>query len=465
MTRFAPTLASIAMLIAIAAGAAPAPPLPATNPISWSGDARFFVAALDSIHPKPYREYRRAAWDSAAADLDKRLPTLRYCDAVAALSRLVGMLRDGHSRLDMLSLAGHGRPTLSMLPGPGFDAIYGIEAQVFADGLWIVRATPAHRDLLGSHITAIGGRPVGDAVKALAALIPSDNPMWGYYVLPAFLQTPGFVAAAGLSPAPTSPLQLTLSDPGGTSHQASLDPEPRDSTTRWAEADANLRALLPLTRSLPGPFSFADLNDSLETVFVRLREIGDQRGGETLAQFDKRLFAHVDSIGCRRLILDLRGNGGGNNYLNQPLVHGIIRRPRIDHTGGLFAVVDRGTFSAAVSLSCDLERETHAIFVGEPTGGAPNSPGDPTDVKLPKSGLIVRVSTVMWYGSDPRDPRAFIAPDLPAMPTYADWFAHRDPALAAIGGFRPPAVEDDTPPNEHWFSKKKIYAKVPEIAW
>jgi len=96
MTRFAPTLASIAMLIAIAAGAAPAPPLPATNPISWSGDARFFVAALDSIHPKPYREYRRAAWDSAAADLDKRLPTLRYCDAVAALSRLVGMLRDGH---------------------------------------------------------------------------------------------------------------------------------------------------------------------------------------------------------------------------------------------------------------------------------------------------------------------------------------------------------------------------------
>jgi hypothetical protein len=173
----------------------------------------------------------------------------------------------------------------------------------------------------------------------------------------------------------------------------------------------------------------------------------------------------VDSLGARRLILDLRGNGGGNNYLNQPLVHALIRRPELDRTGRLFVVVDRGTFSAAVSLAADLQRETHALFVGEPTGAAPNSPGDPAHVTLPASGLVVRISTVLWQGSDPRDPRTFIAPDLPALPTFADWLAHRDPALAAIEAYHPPEHPADPPPNTRWGSREQLEAKLPRIAW
>jgi C-terminal processing protease CtpA/Prc len=140
-------------------------------------------------------------------------------------------------------------------------------------------------------------------------------------------------------------------------------------------------------------------------------------------------------------------------------------RPELDRDGRLFVIVDRGTFSAAVSLASDLQRETHAVFVGEPTGGAPNSPGDPAHVKLPASGIVVRISTLFWYGSDPRDPRAFIAPDLPAMPSWADWIGHRDPALAAIDGYRPSEAEATTPPNTRWASPAQLEAKVPRIAW
>ena len=200
-------------------------------------------------------------------------------------------------------------------------------------------------------------------------------------------------------------------------------------------------------------------------MFVRIREIANAPGGETFEQFVARAFAHMDSLHCDRVILDIRGNGGGNNYLNQPLVHAIIRRPKLDRTGALFVIIDRGTFSAAVSLASDLERETHPVFVGEPTGGAPNSFGDPAHVTLPGSGIVVRISTLPWNGSDPRDPRAFIAPDLPAMPSSADWIAHRDPALAAINAYRTPATTDLTPPNQHWGSDAKLFARLPSIAW
>jgi len=289
--------------------------------------------------------------------------------------------------------------------------------------------------------------------------------MWTLNVLPAYLRVPGYMSAAGVSNDPAAPLELALTDARGTSSRGTLRAEHIDSSTVWQAADANTTAPLPLTRRLPGPLAFADLGDTARTVFARIRAIVDEPGKESFAQFVDRLFAHVDSAGSRRLILDLRGNGGGNNYLNQPLVHALIRRPDLDRPGRLFVIVDRGTFSAAVSLAADLQRETHALFVGEPTGGAPNSPGDPARVTLPASGLLVRISTVLWTGSDPRDPRAFIAPDLPARPSFADWMAHRDPALAAIEAYRGSDSTTVVPPNTHWGNPERLHAKTPPIAW
>lgn len=434
------------------------------DPARWRGDPHFLVAAVDSIHPRPYRLHSRAQWDSAAAALETRLPSLPYDQAVAGFSELLALLGDGHSRLNFIQLQDHGQPRIEPPPGPGFDSIYPIDCQVFADGLRIVRATKAHADLLGARVLAINNRPMSDVVAAFTPMTSADNPMWVLNVLPAYLKSPGYMAAARITRTGEEPLRLELLDPKGRRREMTLAAESQDSATIWIAADANVRTPLPLTRALTSPWAYADLGDPARTVFVRIREIGDSPT-ETMAQFTVRLFAHVDSIQAQRLILDIRGNGGGNNYLNQPLVHAIIARPAFAHTGSLFVIADRGTFSAAVSLASDLERETQALFVGEPTGGAPNSPGDPAHVTLPASGLIVRISTVFWQGSDPRDPRAFIAPDLPAMPTWDDWIARRDPALAAILAYVPPKAPHEIPPNTHWGDPARQDAKVPRIDW
>lgn len=455
-------IAVVGLLLAGAGSAAPAGP--SLDPAAWRGDARFLAAAIDSIHPQPHVRYKAAAWDSAAADLERRLPTLRYAQAVAGFSRMLAMLDDGHSRLDQVRLASHAEPVLAPLAGPGFDRFYPVGLGVFSDGLWVVRTPATHADLLGMRVEAIDGHPVAEVVAALTPEIPEDSPMWTLEMLPAFLSVPGYLSAAGLC-GPTDPLRLTLGGArGGARRDVALAAAARDSTVRWIEADAAVRTPLPPGRALPAPYAFADLDDSTHTVYARIREIGNE-GRETLAEFTGRLYAHVDSIGARRLVIDLRGNGGGNGYLNQPLWHGVIRRPVLDRTGGTFVIVDRGTFSAAVALACDFERETHAVFVGEPTGGAPNSPGDPAHVTLPASGIVVRISTVLWSGSDPRDPRRFLAPDLPARLSFDDWLHHRDPALAAIEAYRPPAREPDVQPNAIWQTDAKQNARVPRTDW
>jgi len=48
---------------------------------------------------------------------------------------------------------------------------------------------------------------------------------------------------------------------------------------------------------------------------------------------------------------------------------------------------------------------------------------------LPNSHLTVRVSSLYWQQSDPRDTREFIEVNIPAPLTFADYAAGRDPAL------------------------------------
>ena len=89
---------------------------------------------------------------------------------------------------------------------------------------------------------------------------------------------------------------------------------------------------------------------------------------ETLAEFCDRVFAEVARDEVRRLVLDLRWNRGGGNHLNRALLHHLIRSEKLERPGSFFVITGGGTFSAAMMLAIDLERHTHAVFFGEPTG-------------------------------------------------------------------------------------------------
>jgi hypothetical protein len=450
----------MALAWAVAAGAAP------PDPAAWAGDARFLVAAVDSTHPEPFRRHPRAEWAAAAESLERRLPGLDYAQAVGGLARLLALAADGHSRLDQVQLPSHARASLAPLPGPGFEAPYPFMCEVFTDGLYIVRVPAAQSRLMGARVLEVMGRPPAAVLEALRPYISADNEMWTLYMLPEYLRSPGYLHAAGLTPTPTSAVAMRLSLATGRPLDVTIAPQAADTSARWLEVgDAPGAPPLPLYRRLPGPFTFVDLGDSAKTVYARLREIVNPPGGERFAHFVERLFAHLDSTRAGRLVLDLRGNAGGDNYLNQPLVHGLIARPALDRPGRLFVVTDRGTFSAAVSLAADLERNTHALFVGEPTGSPANSCGDPRRVTLPRSGLTVKISTLAWQGSDPRDARPWIAPDLPAPLAFADWVARRDPALDAIRAFREADAGAPRPPNQNWVRPSQSDKDRPGIRW
>jgi hypothetical protein len=153
---------------------------------------------------------------------------------------------------------------------------------------------------------------------------------------------------------------------------------------------------------------------------------------ESFEKFCGRLFEFIDKNDVAKLVIDMRWNGGGNNFLNRPLVHGLIRCDKVNRRGGLFVIVGRNTFSAAQCGATQIERHTDALFAGEPTGSCPNFVGETCPVTLPYSGMKGSISDLYWQNSVAMDYRTWIGPQLYTPPTFEAYRAKRDVALEAV---------------------------------
>lgn len=174
-----------------------------------------------------------------------------------------------------------------------------------------------------------------------------------------------------------------------------------------------------------------------------------QLGGNVVAQFDKALETYRNAPG---LILDLRGNGGGNDRLAEEISGRLIQQetpwakvqlrmapfwsPKINrsvsprgewqYTGPVVMLIDGGIFSSADFFAGGLARSGRVTSVGSPTGGGS---GNPVWLKLP-GGAQVAVSRWIEYFADgtPVEGNG-TRPDVEVRPTIADVAAGRDPAL------------------------------------
>jgi hypothetical protein len=158
----------------------------------------------------------------------------------------------------------------------------------------------------------------------------------------------------------------------------------------------------------------------------------ENSSSEPFSDFIEKLWKVVDTRKPEKLIIDLRNNLGGTNDYLQPLIHGIIRKDQINQKGHLFVMIGRKTFSAALHCATWIEMNAHPVFVGEPTGAAPNHYADPNIYTLPNSKLLLLVSTTFWQNGLPGDKREWIEPEIKVEADSKEYFNGKDVALEYI---------------------------------
>lgn len=379
----------------------------------WREDLDYLVEALRREHCNPFHRVAPGAFADAVRALRGRIPSLADHEVIVELSGLLAMVGDGHTALRLADVRQFRRFPF---------AIYR-----YSDGLFVQAVARSQPEISGARLVSIDETPAEEAYDAMRPLISRDNEMGVRATAPGLLTIGEVLHARGVIDRP---------------EQATFKFEPRSggrlevllrSLPEGLQVDAiearNAASPLPLWLCRSPEENGLEYLPDARTVYLAFNRVRD--GAEPLVALFDRAFALAERHTADRFILDIRLNHGGNNVLNRPLIHHLIKSERLNRWGGLFAVIGRHTFSAAMNLAVDLEHHTRVLFVGEPTGSSPNHFGENADIVLPNSGLHATVSALWWQHSAPYDDRPWIAPDIPARLASDDYAANRDPAVEA----------------------------------
>lgn len=391
----------------------------------WRYDLDYLLRRGEQIHYSLYARTSRESLHAAVDQLKARVGELEDHEIVVGIMKILAMVGDGH--------------TVVVGYDDGRDAVrtFPIQFHSFDDGIYVLAAREEHRSIVGGKLLRVGNMPVEEAVRAVRPYCSVDNEMgvlsWTTFLLrvPEVLHTLRMTAHPHLA-------EFAIEAPNGggmTTVQLTAENAPDLSGAALASDFVYLHQIAGeepalYLRHLDRYHWFEHLPEH-RLVYAAFNVVRDAPA-ETVAGFADRLFTFINEQGVEYLVLDLRHNGGGNNMLNRALVHALIKCERINRIGRLFVVTSRRTFSAAMNAAVDIERNTAAIFVGEPTGSSPNFVGETGRLRLPCSGLKVSLSALYWQNSLPYDRRTWIAPAIPARPTVDDIRSNRDPAMDAI---------------------------------
>jgi hypothetical protein len=402
---FRAILTAFVAATALAGSTAAAPP-------AVAGDVELYLSELERIHPNPYHAISRSDYRAAADRLIARLPDLGDDELYVELLRLVAGLgeRDGHANAS--PLAGHVRVL----------HLYPIATYEFADGVHVV-AAPGHPELVGKRLLAVEGRPIADVLRLVDPLVTFDNALSLAAHRSPYLASAEILHGVGITPT-AARATFTVEDA-----TAELTPVTRTAYISAMKSaypnylDGMPKRARPLLVRKRGASQWVTTLDRGRVVYFAYNTV---QGDPTATA--NRILRLARRAKTRRVIVDLRNNGGGDINTYPYLLH-TLRGRAINRPGRLVVLIGRTTYSAAVHFAVDLDTGTRAILVGEPTGGSPNHYSDTDPVALPVSGYTINVPRI-YFEKQPGRVGLQLDPNVSVALTGRDFFAGRDPVLA-----------------------------------
>ncbi len=393
-------------------------------PADWQSDLRFLQNTVHKDYPFLFKKITAAAWDAEVEKLYAAIPTLQPHEILAGFGRIVSSFQYGHT-------------DIGWRQSPLKYHVVPLNLYWFSDGIYVEGAHKDYAKMLGAKVLKVEDMAVEDALAAMRPLVPAENEQYFKAYGLDMLCVPEALHAQRVTKTLKNAITLTLEQNGKTFEQtfAAVDAYrfPRQYgfvslKNDWVSV-RDQSATPHYLKNLDKIYYFEYLPEQ-KTVYVRHSQIQDDPS-ENIPDFYQRVFDFIEKNDVERLVLDVRLNGGGNNYKNKPVVTGIIRTEKINQPGKLFVLIGRRTFSACQNLVNELSNYTNAIFVGEPTAENINFYGDNRQVVLPHSKLSVYLSFAWWQDKPQWENDDWLAPHVAVDMAFDDYRSNRDPVLEA----------------------------------
>ncbi|GAB5399559.1 MAG: hypothetical protein Aureis2KO_11440 [Aureisphaera sp.] len=389
----------------------------------WQEDLKFLQQTVHKDYPFLFKKVTQEEFDTAVDNFYNKIPDLEAHEINVGFAKIIGLFKYGHTRLGFRN---------NPLP---FNQL-PINMYQFSDGVY---AQGIHKDYekgLGAKVVAIGNMPIEQALEAVYPVVPVENEQFfkAYGFL--YLISPQVLHAQGVISEFSNSVPITFEKDGAT-FTLSMEAMPAGKNlptsygfvqqkNDWLDVRDQSKTPLYL-KNLDKIYYFEHLPEK-KTVYVRHSQIQDE-DEEPIPVFYERVFDFIEKNEVERLILDVRLNGGGNNYKNKALVTKIIESKKINTVGNLYVILGRRTFSACQNLVNELDNYTNAIFIGEPTGENINFYGDNRLVELPNTKLPVYLSFAWWQDKPQWENGPWLAPHIAVDMSFDQYKTNQDPIL------------------------------------
>ena len=335
--------------------------------------------------------------------------------------------------------------TALWMPGKFFDLapdnLFPLQVRLIEDNLVV---TGSYRETLevprGSVILEINGLPAGEIFDALEAITSGDafNPY--FITAKAERRFPMFYASVFGFP---EKYTVTYSLPGRKT-RVSADLHPADI--------ASVRKVIFANFSHP-PLTIDFIEDKRIAVMT-VQTFSYYDRVDYFRDFMDRSFLEIKEKGIENLILDLRGNDGGDPFCSVILYSYLLKQPAPyfaepygkyadlaqpvpvadNHfTGNLYTLLDGRCGSTNGHFCALLKYHRIGKFVGTPSGATYKcNAGRNTEVRLEKTSLILTFGRSTFAAAvEGLDKTKPIMPDFPVKETYRDFLEGKDVYLDA----------------------------------
>jgi len=418
-------------------------PKPATALEAQRQDLNYFRKAM--AFDRSFSPPARAEAERRIAALERARQAIPQQKLHVALMQIMALADNGHTRVGI----GISGKTVLVLP---------VGVARFTEGFFVMWAKAPWRDMLGGRVESIDGMPFPDVLRRLETLRGGTEAFRRETAALYYISVQDLLYGAGIAhDVDRSDWTVRLPNGRRVSHMLVAEPEKTvfsPDGLRWRSPEGvpqlgrgwvsatPLHAALPLSeRNMDALFFRARVPGSC-AMYVRLEAI-ESRTGWALQPFLSATEAEMKAHPPCAIILDLRGNGGGD-YTN--MWHFTHALPQLfGPDGHIYVLTDPGTFSAAITATAFTKDAGGAqvTIIGEPVGDRLSFYAEGGSATLPNSGFSLGFQTGKHdYAHPCRDWSncywvnwiypvrvKTLAPDIYVPARFSDWYAGHDPAF------------------------------------
>lgn len=331
-------------------------------------DIEFFKNELPKRHKNPFSIITKEEFEERVSTLEQNVDKMDNYQVFSELGKIIASIKDAHTMTNYVD-----------------GKKYPLDFYVINDDMYILNADKSLTDMMYSKIISVDGISIDIIKDELKQQIAYENESWLKLLLGNYF-IPSYIYGAGI-------------EKNAASHNFRV------------EKDGELKEFEVPVLNFEDTIDFYDdkSGDKMLGKFERYYDYKYLQKDKALyfeynvcadmdalkfKDFNDSMFKDIEANEIEKVIVDLRGNTGGNSEILNPFTERLKSYIESNSDVKVYVLVGRKTMSSGMFAIFRIrDAVPDAVCVGEPTGGAIDCYGDVKVFYLPNSQLPVQYST------------------------------------------------------------------------